>query len=111
MKIFFIRILTILCILPVIFITCTVPAFADPQPSQEDTSGLPLTAAPVALLMDTATGTVIYEKNATEERPLASVTKLMTRLLIFQALEEGKFQLHDDVTVSAHAAGMGGSQV
>lgn len=64
-----------------------------------------------ALLMDADTGTVLYEQNADEKRPLASVTKIMTLLLIFQALDSGQIHLEDSVTVSAHAAGMGGSQV
>ena len=51
------------------------------------------------------------KKNSTEERPLASVTKIMTLLLIFQALEAGQIHLEDTVTISEHAAGMGGSQV
>ncbi len=64
-----------------------------------------------ALLMDADTGTVLYEQNADEKRPLASVTKIMTLLLIFQALDSGQIHLEDPVTVSAHAASMGGSQV
>ena len=62
------------------------------------------------LLMDTGTGTVILEKNADETRPVASVTKLMTILLVLEALDEGKITLEQEVTVSKAAAGMGGSQ-
>lgn len=62
------------------------------------------------LLMDTGTGTVILEKNADEKRPVASVTKLMTILLVLEALDEGKITLEQEVTVSKAAAGMGGSQ-
>ena len=76
------------------------------------------TAAPVltltassALLMDAATGTVLFEQNAAKERPIASVTKIMTLLLIFQALHNQTIQLEDLIPVSAHAASMGGSQV
>ena len=62
------------------------------------------------LLMDVGTGTVILEKNADEKRPVASVTKLMTILLVLEALDEGKITLEQEVTVSKAAAGMGGSQ-
>ena len=68
-------------------------------------------SAPSALLMEASTGKVIYEKNADEQRHPASVTKIMTLLLIFDALEEGKISLEDKVTVSEYAASMGGSQV
>ncbi|MBQ8804283.1 MAG: D-alanyl-D-alanine carboxypeptidase [Tyzzerella sp.] len=67
--------------------------------------------APSAILVETSTGKIIYEKNATERLAPASVTKIMTMLLIFDALEEGKIQLEDTVTVSEYAASMGGSQV
>lgn len=67
--------------------------------------------SPSAVLMEASTGQIIYEKNADEQKMLASVTKIMTILLIFEALESGKIKLEDKVTVSEHAAGMGGSQV
>lgn len=67
--------------------------------------------SPCALLMEASTGTVLYEKNADERRSPASVTKVMTALLIFEALEEGKLTLGDEVVTSAHAKSMGGSQV
>lgn len=67
--------------------------------------------APSALLMEASTGTVIYEKNADEPRNPASVTKIMTLILIFDALQSGKIQLTDEVVTSAYAKSMGGSQV
>jgi len=67
--------------------------------------------APSAILMEASTGQVIYEKNATERRSPASITKIMTLLLIFEALSEGKVSLQDEVVTSAHAKSMGGSQV
>lgn len=76
----------------------------------EETSAVTI-ESPSALLMEASTGKVIYEKNADEQRNLASVTKVMTILLIFEALESGKIKLEDKVTVSEHAASMGGSQV
>lgn len=67
--------------------------------------------APSVILMEASTGTVIYEKDADTARPPASVTKIMTMLLIFDALEEGSISLDDAVTTSEYAASMGGSQV
>lgn len=67
--------------------------------------------APSAILLEASTGQVIYEKNATERRSPASITKIMTLLLIFEALSEGKVSLQDEVVTSAHAKSMGGSQV
>lgn len=66
---------------------------------------------PSAILIEASTGQVIYEKNATEQRSPASITKIMTLLLLFEALEEGKISLKDSVLTSEHAASMGGSQV
>lgn len=68
-------------------------------------------SAPSAILMETSTGQVIFEKDADKKRPPASVTKVMTLLLIFDALNEGKIKLEDEVTTSEYAASMGGSQV
>lgn len=64
-----------------------------------------------AILMEASTGTIIYEKNANEQFRPASITKIMTLLLIFDALAEKKLTLDDTVTVSEYASGMGGSQV
>lgn len=68
-------------------------------------------SAPSAVLMEASTGTVIFEKDSDTARPPASVTKIMTMLLIFDALEEGSIGLDDEVTTSEYAASMGGSQV
>ena len=67
--------------------------------------------APSAILMEAKTGTVIFEKNPDEIRSPASITKIMTMLLAFEALKEGKISLQDEVVTSAHAKSMGGSQV
>lgn len=64
-----------------------------------------------AVLMEQSTGTVIYEKNSHDAMPLASVTKVMTLLLIYEAEESGKFEWTDTVQISDYAASMGGSQV
>lgn len=74
-------------------------------------SGQPLAlTSPSAILAETATGAVIFEKNADERREVASITKLMTVLLVFEALERGDVTLEDQVTVSQTAAAMKGSQ-
>ena len=70
-----------------------------------------LVTAPSALLMEAASGQVLYELNADEKLPIASVTKTMTMLLVMEALDFGKIKLEDKVTTSDYAASMGGSQV
>lgn len=77
---------------------------------EQQTSGPEITS-PSAILMEAAGGNVIWEKDADTRRAPASVTKVMTLLLIFDALEEGKITLEDDVQTSEYAASMGGSQV
>ena len=67
--------------------------------------------APSAILMEAKTGTVIYEKNPDEIRSPASITKIMTMLLAFEAIKEGKISLQDEVITSNYAKSMGGSQV
>ncbi len=64
-----------------------------------------------AILIEAETGTVLFEKNADEQLPPASVTKVMTLLLVMEAIDEGKFALTDQISVSSYAASMGGSQV
>lgn len=68
-------------------------------------------SSPSAILMEASTGTVLYEKNPDEVRSPASITKIMTLLLTFEALEKGRIKLEDEVSTSAHAKSMGGSQV
>lgn len=68
-------------------------------------------AAPSVCLMEASTGQVIYEKNADEKRSPASITKIMSLILIFDALEQGKIKMDDLVVTSAYAKSMGGSQV
>ena len=68
-------------------------------------------SAPHALLMEVSTGTILMGKAEDEKLHPASVTKIMTMLLILEAIEDGKIALSDTVTVSEHAASMGGSQV
>lgn len=64
-----------------------------------------------AVLMEKETGTVLFAQNAHDKLEPASVTKVMTLLLVMEAIDSGRLKLDDMVSVSAHAAGMGGSQV
>lgn len=64
-----------------------------------------------AVLMDVGTGSVLYEKNAHDKLPPASVTKVMTMLLVMEAIEAGQITMQDMVTISPRAASMGGSQL
>ena len=64
-----------------------------------------------AILVDQDTGTVLYEKNADEQVPIASITKVMTLLLTFEAIHNGQLTLETAVPVSEHAYHMGGSQI
>lgn len=66
---------------------------------------------PSAILMEASTKSVIYEKSPDEVRSPASITKIMTAILIFDALASGKISLEDEVVTSAYAKSMGGSQV
>lgn len=72
---------------------------------------MPDVEAKSALLMDAATGRVLGEMNADEALPPASVTKIMTLLLVMEAIDAGKLSLDDMITASANAASMGGSQI
>ena len=63
-------------------------------------------SAPSAILIEASTGQVIYESNATERRSPASITKIMTLLIVFERLSEGKITLMDEVTVSAYSMSM-----
>ncbi|MCI2105565.1 MAG: D-alanyl-D-alanine carboxypeptidase [Intestinimonas sp.] len=82
---------------------CILPAAA--------VTGAPEVEAGAAILMEKETGTILYEQNAHEQMEPASVTKIMTLLLVMEALDSGRIAVDDPVTVSSHAASMGGSQV
>lgn len=96
-------------ILGLFFILNALPCAAlDINPATDRDFDVPCQAA---ILIDEDSGTVLYEKNADESRPIASITKIMTLLLTFEALEAGKVSLSDTVPVSEHAYHMGGSQI
>ena len=85
-----------------LLITAAAPAFALDEGS---------ISAPSAILMEARTGKILFEKNAHENRPCASITKVMTLLLVFEAMDSGRLSLDDTITSSAHAASMGGSDI
>ncbi|MDR1299616.1 MAG: D-alanyl-D-alanine carboxypeptidase, partial [Oscillospiraceae bacterium] len=87
---------------------CAIQAGAAPIGSSAAALNVPARAA---ILIEKETGTVIYEKDADTKREPASVTKIMTILLIVEALDSGSLTLDDIVTTSAHAQSMGGSQI
>ena len=85
-----------------------VPMTAAARPLEE---GTPMSlTSPAAILAETSTGAVIFEKNADEKREVASITKLMTALLVLEAIDRGDVKLNDQVQVSQNAAAMKGSQ-
>lgn len=94
-------------ILPVIFCLLCLPARALESLAGEEIS----ISAPSAVLMEKSTGTLLYEKDAYCRYSPASVTKVMTMLLVMEALEAGVISYDSVVTASAHAASMGGSQI
>lgn len=85
-------------------ILCDVPV------ANESATVLDIKAAGV-VLMEPKTGTVLYQKNSDEILAPASITKIMSLLLVMEAIEEGKINLNTKVTASEHAASMGGSQI
>ena len=103
----------ILCLL--LFLSC-LPLFvlAEGEPVAEltDSQKVPFELnCKSAVLMDAGSGTVLYEQNAAEALPPASVTKIMTLLLVMEAIKDGKIKLDDQVSTSETAASMGGSQI
>lgn len=99
----------VILIVVLLFIWNALPCAAlDVNPATDRDFDVPCQAA---ILIDEDSGTVLYEKNADESRPIASITKVMTLLLTFEALESGKVSLNDIVPVSEHAYHMGGSQI
>ena len=98
----------------VMMVTGVLAVYAEAQVIREEgnteSTGLSLPCTS-AILMDAATGQVLYEQNADAALPPASVTKVMTLLLVMEAIDSGRIGLTDTVTVSAKAASMGGSQV
>lgn len=101
------------CLFFVVFMAVTVRATGTKTEEQEDGSGTGVEwlQSESAVLMEASTGKVIVQKNGDERMSPASITKIMTLLLIFEELDRGGLKLTDEVTTSAYAKSMGGSQV
>ena len=95
---------------PLLLIAGMLCALVVPLAPPASAEGLDV-PAPAAVLMEFSTGEVLYEKNPHEVRPCASITKVMTLLLVFEAIDSGALHYDDMLTASAHAAGMGGSDI
>lgn len=93
-----------ICLLAAAVVAAACPVGASALPADE-------VKAPSAVLMEAQTGKVLLQKNEHEKRACASITKIMTLLLVMEALDKGKISLSDKVSVSEHAASMGGSQI
>lgn len=92
------------CLLAAVVVFSSAPLGAAAITAQE-------VKAPSAVLVEAQTGKVLFQKNEHEKRACASITKVMTLLLVMEALDSGKISLSDKVSVSEHAASMGGSQI
>ncbi len=120
--------ITILFLCLSLIIYTVIPAAASPVPTEpasaEFNEPLPVNeqasaeigenlqiSAKSAILMEYNTGKVLYESNADVSLAPASITKIMTLILVMEAIESGKLSLDDKITASEHAAGMGGSQI
>ena len=97
---------------------CLLAVTVIPAASAAPSPAVPLAAEPElaltaksAVLMEASTGTILYQKNPEEAMPPASVTKIMTLLLVMECMDAGTLAWEDTVTASAHAASMGGSQI
>lgn len=110
MKIFTRKIYKTISAVLCIAVLCGNVAFAEGEAGGINSGALDL-ETPSAILVEASTGTVLFEKNPDEMRSPASITKIMTLLLTFEALEKGRIKLGDEVSTSAYAKSMGGSQV
>ena len=94
-----------LCLLALLTaITTVLPALSVQAAGPEIT-------APSAVLMEASTGRVLFQKEPHQQRPCASITKVMTLCLVFEAMDSGRLSLEQTLTTSAHAASMGGSDI
>lgn len=99
------------CLVISVLLMLNMSAFAEKATQVDTDVSAKLISAKSGILMEQSTGEVLYEQNPDERLQIASVTKVMTMLLIMEAIDQGKIKLTDMVTVSDHAASMGGSQV
>lgn len=103
------RIISMMVLMGILLLSGGIVSYAEANDVQ--TIGIPALDCRSAILMEANTGDILYEKNADEALPPASVTKVMTLLLIMEAIEAGKIKYEDMVTASANACSMGGSQI
>ena len=82
-----------------------------PVPAAQAVSGAPAVNCGAAVLMEKETGTILYEQNSHDKLEPASVTKIMTLLLVMEAIDSGRISLDQTVSISARAVSMGGSQI
>ncbi len=101
----------LICLIAVSFILAPVGVWGKAVQDTEYSGEQGLIEAPAAVLMEKETGTVLYSRDPDTRRSPASITKIMTLILIFDAIENGKLHLEDTITTSAYARSMGGSQV
>ncbi|MFZ3577084.1 D-alanyl-D-alanine carboxypeptidase family protein [Virgibacillus sp. DJP39] len=103
----------LLCTVLIVYLGVSMPVYAEEDKSdKKKTDSLNLASkAKSAILLEQDTGTILYDKNAHEKLPPASMTKLMTLLLIMEALDNDKLQLDEKIRISENAASMGGSQI
>lgn len=104
------KIFPVLGILFLLFLLAPLITSGDAKADTATGSAVNITAG-AAVLIEGDTGEILYEKKKDTELVPASITKIMTLTLIFEALDQGKISLDDPVSVSEYAAGMGGSQV
>lgn len=100
-----------LCLTLTFITLLQIPSFAENATQVDTDVSTQLISAKSGILMEASTGEVLYEQNPDERLQIASVTKIMTMLLIMEAIDSGKIDINDIVTVSDYAASMGGSQV
>ncbi len=98
-------------IMPIVIAILLTLTFVIPSVSAEEKSSQLVDNARSAILIERDTGTVLYEKNSNEQLPPASMTKIMTMLLIMEALDKGKIDINEKIRTSEYAASMGGSQI
>ncbi len=101
------RTVTALALAVLLTVLAILPAKAAPDPANQAL----MLDCPSAILMEASTGEIMFEQNPDAVCPPASITKIMTLLLVMEAVDAGTIQLNDMVTASAHACSMGGSQI
>jgi serine-type D-Ala-D-Ala carboxypeptidase (penicillin-binding protein 5/6) len=98
-------------VVSLIVVVLLLSTIAIPSVMAEEQSAQLVEEAKSAILIERDTGSILYDKNSNEELPPASMTKVMTMLLIMEALDEGKLDMKEKIRTSEYAASMGGSQI